>query len=98
MVSINAVTLVTADMAASVAFYTALGFGVSAGGADAAFTTYELAGGFPKGDLEVYAPAQEFFYGNPSPAGIPIAPPNSPSPPAAPSRASRLSWSATIPN
>jgi catechol 2,3-dioxygenase-like lactoylglutathione lyase family enzyme len=46
MVSINAVTLVTADMAASVSFYTALGFVVGVGGADATFTTYELAGGF----------------------------------------------------
>jgi hypothetical protein len=34
---------------------------------------HELAAGFPKGDLEVYAPAQEFFWGTPSPAGIRIA-------------------------
>jgi hypothetical protein len=34
---------------------------------------HELAAGFPKGDLEVYMPAQEFFYGTPSAAGIRIA-------------------------
>jgi hypothetical protein len=34
---------------------------------------HELAGGFPKGDLEVYSPSQEFFWGTPSAAGIRIA-------------------------
>jgi hypothetical protein len=34
---------------------------------------HELAAGFPKGDLEVYSPSQEFFYGTPSAAGIRIA-------------------------
>lgn len=37
---LSAVTLVTADMAASVAFYDALGFVRRYGGADAAFTSY----------------------------------------------------------
>jgi hypothetical protein len=36
-------------------------------------SNHELAGGFPMGDLEVYAPAQEFFWGTPSAAGIRIA-------------------------
>jgi catechol 2,3-dioxygenase-like lactoylglutathione lyase family enzyme len=44
--SINAVTLVTADMAASTAFYRALGFELVVGGADAAFTTYRVGPGF----------------------------------------------------
>jgi hypothetical protein len=34
---------------------------------------HELAAGFPKGDLDVYAPAQEFFWGTPSAGGIRIA-------------------------
>lgn len=43
---LSAVTLVTIDMEASVAFYDALGFRVLYGGADAAFTSYELAGSY----------------------------------------------------
>ena len=43
---INAITLVTADMAESVAFYGALGFVASVGGADAPFTTYPVGDGF----------------------------------------------------
>ena len=39
---IDAVTLVTADMARSVAFYTALGFPVRFGGESAPFTTYSV--------------------------------------------------------
>src|SRR3954468_8780224 len=42
--SLNAVTLATADMAASVAFYDALGFERTVGGGDAAFTTFRLGG------------------------------------------------------
>ena len=38
--AISAVTLVTADMAASVTFYEALGFDIRYGGADAAFTSF----------------------------------------------------------
>jgi hypothetical protein len=34
---------------------------------------HELAANFPKGDLEVYSPSQEFFWGTPSAGGIRIA-------------------------
>jgi hypothetical protein len=34
---------------------------------------HELAGGFPRGDLEVYSPSQEFFWGTPSASGLRIA-------------------------
>ena len=43
---INAVTLVTADMATSCAFYESLGFETVVGGADAHFTTYRVGLGF----------------------------------------------------
>ena len=43
---INAVTLVTADMTASCAFYAALGFESVVGGPDAPFTTYRVGDGF----------------------------------------------------
>jgi catechol 2,3-dioxygenase-like lactoylglutathione lyase family enzyme len=43
---INAVTLATADMGRSFAFYDALGFVVVAGGPDAPFTTYSAGAGF----------------------------------------------------
>jgi catechol 2,3-dioxygenase-like lactoylglutathione lyase family enzyme len=43
---INAVTLVTADMATSFAFYDALGFVVVVGGPDELFTTYGVGDGF----------------------------------------------------
>ena len=43
---INAVTLVTADMDASCAFYDALGFERVVGGPDAPFTTYRVGDGF----------------------------------------------------
>ena len=43
--SISAVTLVTADMAASVAFYGVLGSEVVFGGVDASFTTLKLNDG-----------------------------------------------------
>ena len=42
---ISAVTVVTADMAASVAFYRALGFLLVFGGTDAAFTTFRAGDG-----------------------------------------------------
>jgi catechol 2,3-dioxygenase-like lactoylglutathione lyase family enzyme len=42
--AISAITLLTADMAVSVAFYEALGFRVVVGGADAAFTTFRAGG------------------------------------------------------
>jgi len=40
--SINAITLATHDMAASVAFYTALGLEVAYGGPSASFTSYPI--------------------------------------------------------
>ena len=43
---LNAVTLVTANMARSYAFYDALGFDVVVGGPDAPFTTYHAGDGF----------------------------------------------------
>ena len=43
---INAVTLVTADMPTSCAFYDALGFERIVGGPDAPFTTYRVGDGF----------------------------------------------------
>ncbi len=42
--AISAVTLATADMASSVAFYRALGFRVAVGGSDADFTTFRAGG------------------------------------------------------
>jgi catechol 2,3-dioxygenase-like lactoylglutathione lyase family enzyme len=54
---INAVTLVTADMARSFAFYDALGFDVEIGGGDASFTTYRVGDGFLNLQLDpVHAP------------------------------------------
>ena len=44
--SISAVTLVTARMAESVAFYEALGFRMLYGGPDAAFTSFRAGAGF----------------------------------------------------
>jgi catechol 2,3-dioxygenase-like lactoylglutathione lyase family enzyme len=43
---INAVTLVTADMPTSYAFYESLGFDRIVGGPEAAFTTYRIGDGF----------------------------------------------------
>jgi len=43
--TISAVTLATADMVRSCAFYRALGFRVRSGGPDAAFTSFELRDG-----------------------------------------------------
>jgi catechol 2,3-dioxygenase-like lactoylglutathione lyase family enzyme len=43
---INAVTLVTANMPSSCAFYEQLGFERVVGGADAPFTTYRVGDGF----------------------------------------------------
>ncbi len=44
--AISALTLATADMARSYAFYEALGFRVRYGGPDAAFTSFELRAGY----------------------------------------------------
>jgi catechol 2,3-dioxygenase-like lactoylglutathione lyase family enzyme len=55
--TLNAVTLATADMAASTAFYTALGFDVRAGGERASFTTYAVGEGFLNVQLDpLHAP------------------------------------------
>jgi catechol 2,3-dioxygenase-like lactoylglutathione lyase family enzyme len=43
---ISAVTLVTADMAAAVAFYDALGFPIRYGSADADFSSFTVGGGY----------------------------------------------------
>ncbi|RJG04428.1 VOC family protein [Noviherbaspirillum sedimenti] len=40
--SLSAITLATRDMARAVHFYQALGFALTAGGADAAFTTFSV--------------------------------------------------------
>ncbi|MGZ8762487.1 MAG: VOC family protein [Acidimicrobiia bacterium] len=45
--AISAVTLLTADMAAAVSFYDALGFHVVVGGRDSAFTTFRSGGSNP---------------------------------------------------
>jgi catechol 2,3-dioxygenase-like lactoylglutathione lyase family enzyme len=44
--ALSAVTLVTGEMAASVAFYEALGFRRLYGGTDAAFTSFRVGAGF----------------------------------------------------
>lgn len=44
--SISAVTLACSDMARSVAFYEALGFGRAFGGPDGSFTTFRAGSGF----------------------------------------------------
>ncbi len=60
--SINAVTLLTADMAASVAFYSTLGFQLLSGGADAAFTTLRAGTGFLNLQLDPgHAPINEIW-------------------------------------
>ena len=43
---LSAITLVTSDMASSVAFYEVLGFEVLYGGHDAAFTSFAIEGSF----------------------------------------------------
>jgi catechol 2,3-dioxygenase-like lactoylglutathione lyase family enzyme len=60
--SINAVTLVTGDMATSAAFYRALGFELLVGGADAAFTTYGVGSGFLNIQLDAaHAPIEAIW-------------------------------------
>lgn len=51
--SISAVTLVTADMAASVAFYEALGFRRLYGGGDQPFTSFAAGAGFVNLQLDL---------------------------------------------
>jgi catechol 2,3-dioxygenase-like lactoylglutathione lyase family enzyme len=44
--TINAVTLLTADMSAAVSFYSTLGFELQSGGSEAAFTTFRAGDSF----------------------------------------------------
>ena len=60
--AINAVTLLTADMGASVAFYGALGFPIVSGGADAPFTTFRAGESFLNLQLDpAHAPINEIW-------------------------------------
>lgn len=54
--SINAITLATHDMAASVAFYTALGLEVHYGGPQASFTSYRIG---PQDHLNIILISQD---------------------------------------
>lgn len=59
---LNAVTLVTADMARSCGFYEALGFELLVGGATAPFTTYRAGDGFLNVQLDLeHAPIREIW-------------------------------------
>ena len=60
---INAVTLVTADMAAAVEFYEAIGFVTIVGGADAAFTTFRVGPTFLNLQLDPGAPRPRAVWG-----------------------------------
>jgi catechol 2,3-dioxygenase-like lactoylglutathione lyase family enzyme len=60
---INAVTLVTADMAAAVAFYEAIGFRTIVGGAAAAFTTFRVGPTFLSLQLDAAAPRPRDVWG-----------------------------------
>jgi catechol 2,3-dioxygenase-like lactoylglutathione lyase family enzyme len=60
--SINAVTLLTADMAASVEFYATLGFQTLSGGRDAPFTTFRSGDSFLNLQLDpAHAPINEIW-------------------------------------
>jgi catechol 2,3-dioxygenase-like lactoylglutathione lyase family enzyme len=60
--AISAVTLVTADMAASVAFYEALGFDMRHGGAEAAFTSFHAGNGYLNVQLDAdHAPVPQIW-------------------------------------
>lgn len=58
---INAVTLVTADMARAVSFYEAIGFRTIVGGAGAAFTTFRVGPTFLNLQLGTGAPRHEVW-------------------------------------
>ena len=51
--TISAVTLLTADMGESVAFYTTLGFHLLYGGDEASFTSFRVGGGYLNLQLDV---------------------------------------------
>ena len=60
--AINAVTLLTADMAASVEFYGTIGFQVLSGGATAPFTTFRCGDSFLNLQLDPeHAPINEIW-------------------------------------
>ncbi len=60
--AINAVTLLTADMGAAVAFYGTLGFRVLSGGSDAPFTTFRCGDSFLNLQLDpAHAPINEIW-------------------------------------
>ncbi len=60
--SINAVTLLTADMGAAVAFYCTIGFELLSGGPDAPFTTFRAGTGFLNVQLDpAHAPINEIW-------------------------------------
>jgi catechol 2,3-dioxygenase-like lactoylglutathione lyase family enzyme len=60
--TINAVTLLTADMGAAVAFYDTLGFDLLSGGPDAAFTTFRAGDSFVNLQLDpAHAPINDIW-------------------------------------
>ena len=61
--SISAVTLVTVDMAAAVAFYRALGFRLLYGGEDAAFTSFRVGDGYLNLQLDAGRERQPSVWG-----------------------------------
>jgi catechol 2,3-dioxygenase-like lactoylglutathione lyase family enzyme len=60
---ISAVTLLTVDMAAAVAFYDALGFHLHYGGADAPFTSFRVGGGYLNLQLDAAGPPYRDVWG-----------------------------------
>jgi catechol 2,3-dioxygenase-like lactoylglutathione lyase family enzyme len=61
--SISAVTLLTADMAAAVAFYEELGFPLLCGGRDASFTSFRIGEGYLNLQLDPAGPAERPVWG-----------------------------------
>jgi catechol 2,3-dioxygenase-like lactoylglutathione lyase family enzyme len=60
--TINAVTLLTADMAPAVRFYDTLGFAIISGGPDAPFTTFRAGDGFLNLQLDpAHAPINDIW-------------------------------------
>jgi catechol 2,3-dioxygenase-like lactoylglutathione lyase family enzyme len=61
--SISAVTLLTVDMAAAVAFYEALDFSLLYGGRDASFTSFRIGEGYLNLQLDPAGPAERPVWG-----------------------------------
>jgi len=61
--SISAVTLLTADMAYAVAFYSALGFRLLYGGREAPFTTFRVGAGYLNLQLDAACSAGRDVWG-----------------------------------